>query len=257
MIGKIQKQRGLTAIFISSNQQNLGSVQKLGAANIDVLTEIVALSNWFELHIAEEKVFKTKDGLIKYIRDFNDDVFSRNTINLKSAIEFYTNINMALLDLMASRISVPEHDRLLVALDALLRATDAVGVQRALGSAYWSNCEFEGSIIEFTSLQSKEETYLNQLFRYYELSEQKYADGLRALQPLDSLIKEYATNMTNPAYAETCLQIPPDDRYDISDHWFDNISTYMTHLNKVQVSLVDVLLDQINNTMNKAKVEVY
>ena len=258
LIGSLQAQRGLTAVFISSNQTNLESAQKLSIANSKTLTEIVDLSNWFELHIPKQQVtFKNKDGLLNHIKEFNIDVFTTKTVSLEESIYFYTQINQAILDLMAVRISVPEHDRILVALDALLRAADAVGIQRALGAAYWSNCRFpDGNILWFTNLRSENQTYLEQLFRYHEASVHAYNRGLRELDPLEALLKSYSANMSNPEYAQTCLKIPLQERYDISLLYFDNMTTYMGLLSNVRQSLVNKLLEEIDKTMNKANVEV-
>ena len=125
-------------MYLSSNKTNRDAGQKLTAAHGKTSASIVSLSNWFELHIIQNVFLKTKDDLLNYIQKFNTDVFMvKEPISLREAIKFYTDIDLALLDQMASRISVPEHDRLLVALYALLRASDAVGIQRALGAAYW------------------------------------------------------------------------------------------------------------------------
>ena len=246
-------------MYLSSNKTNTNAGQKLTAAHGKTSVSIVSLANWFELHIPTQKVIlKTKDELLNYIQKFNTDVFVvKEPLPLREAIEFYTDIDLALLDQMASRISVPEHDRLLVALYALLRASDAVGIQRALGAAYWSNCQFpQGDILWFTSLQSEDKTYLDQLFRYHEESMQTYETGLRALDPLESLLASVSANMSNPSYSEICKEMPLDERYHRSFIWFENVTDYMRHLGTVKVSLVNVLLEELDDIMSKAQTEV-
>ena len=246
-------------MYLSSNKTNRDAGQELTAAHGKTSVSIVSLSNWFELHIpAQKTTLKTRDDLLNYIQKFNTDVFVvKEPLALREAIEFYTDIDLALLDQMASRISVPEHDRLLVALYALLRASDAVGIQRALGAAYWSNCQFpQGDVLWFTSLQSEDKTYLDQLFRYHEESMQTYETGLRALDPLESLLASVSADMSNPSYQQICKEMPLDERYHRSFMWFENVTDYMRHLGTVKVSLVDVLLEELDDTMSKAQTEV-
>ena len=258
LIGNIQVQRGYTAMYLSSNKTNRDAGQKLTAAHGKTSVSIVSLSNWFELHIIQNVFLKTKDDLLNYIQKFNTDVFVvKEPMSLREAIKFYTDIDLALLDQMASRISVPEHDRLLVALYALLRASDAVGIQRALGAAYWSNCQFpQGDVLWFTSLQSEDKTYLDQLFRYHQESMQTYETGLRALDPLESLLISVSADMSSPSYQDICKEMPLDERYHRSFMWFENVTDYMRHLGTVKVSLVNVLLEALDETMSKAQTEV-
>ena len=58
------------------------------------------------------------------------------TFSLDYNIKFYTNITIGLLDMCSKQISAQDMDRLLVAYDVVMRAVDAVGIQRALGSRY-------------------------------------------------------------------------------------------------------------------------
>ena len=55
-------------------------------------------------------------------------------ITFEQNILFYTEVNIALLDMCAKETSAPKIDRLLVEFDAILRAGDAAGIQRAMGS---------------------------------------------------------------------------------------------------------------------------
>ena len=60
-------------------------------------------------------------------------------------LDFYTKINNAMMDEAASYIVLPEKGdiwSLVVAAGSLLRAADAIGIQRALGSTFFTTCGY-------------------------------------------------------------------------------------------------------------------
>ncbi len=257
LVGRFQIERGLTAMFLSSNKTNMDAQSRVLEARDITLSHIVGLSSWNPLHIPSAKrTLSTRDVFLLYVTEYRKRVMAE-VITLEENIEFYTEIDMAFLDMVAKTISVPQHDRLLIALDALLRASDDVGIQRALGSSYWSPCQFPPSRpLWFSNLDAQANAYLSQVFRYHEPSKETFTTGLRARDPVEEILYSVAEKMKDPNYVSTCQQLPLQERFDRGGWWFDNVTIYMQNLAEVRVALVNDLLSQLEGTMNAARNEV-
>ena len=245
-------------MYLSSNKLNKEAEKKVLNARSVTTSHISRLSKWLTLKIPSANVTHfTKESFAYYVSTYRVKVLV-DDVSLEENIAFYTDIDIAFLDLVASEISVPLHDRLLIALDALLRASDSVGIQRALGSSYWTPCEFPRSKPQwFPDLVSESNTYLDQVFRFHEPSLQTYTTNLRAQDPLEALLDEISSNMINPEYAAECSMMTLQERYERSSWWFDNVTIYMTKtLGPVRNALKDDLHLQLERTMKEAKDEV-
>ena len=246
-------------MYLSSKKQNKNAEQRvIGARTLSSL-HIDRLSKWLPLTIPSANVtHPDKESFEKYVESYRIKVLIED-VGLVENIGFYTDINIAFLDLVASEISVPLHDRLLIALDALLRAADSVGIQRALGSSYWTPCQFPPSKPQwFPNLVSEANTYLDQVFRFHSASFQTYTTNLEAQHPLESRLNEIAENMISPEYATICRAMPLTERYNRSSWWFDNVTIYMTQaLSPVRNALKDDLVVQLKRTMDESRDEVY
>lgn len=245
-------------MYLSSNKLNKDAEKKVLDARSVTSSHISRLSNWLTLKIPSANVTHfTKESFTDYVSMYREKVFD-DDVSLEENIAFYTDIDIAFLDLVASEISVPLHDRLLIALDALLRAADSVGIQRALGSSYWSPCGFPRSNPQwFPDLVSQANTYLGQVFRFHKASLKTYTTSLRAQDPLEALLNEISADMVNPEYTAVCSMMSIQERYQRSSWWFDNVTIYMTKaLSPVRNALKDDLLVQLGLTMEEAKDEV-
>ena len=245
-------------MYLSSQKTNREAERKLRNAKSITSSYIARLSKWYELRIPDVNVtLKTMGSFVIYLENYRVKVLVKN-VSLEENVEFYTNIDTAFLDLVANVISVPLHDRLLIALDALLRASDDIGIQRALGSSYWSPCEFPRSQpLWFLNLRSQANTYLDHTFRFHKPSLKTYTARLRALDPLEEMLDDESANMIDPAYASVCKNMTLQERFDRSGWWFDNMTMYMDKaLGSVRAALIDDLLLRVRLSMEDAEEKV-
>ncbi len=256
LVGKLQVERGLTAMYLSSNKTNLIAYGKLLSARLTTDDHISKLGEWTELTIqSTNTTLHSNYELKEYIRKYRIQVELFPT-SLVENIQFYTELNLELLDVSAESIHVDSQDRYLVAFDALLRAGDAVGIDRALGSSYWALCGFSTStLIWFQDLQSKTDIFLHQLFQYHTQSRYTYDSGLKLLHPLEEILANVSSNIQDLSYPEECKQLTTDHRYNRAIWWFDNMTIYMNHLAKVRDELVEDLNNGVNDMLSSAKVE--
>ena len=242
-------------MYLSSNKANKDAERKLLLARSVTSTHISLLSKWYVLRIPDSNVTLETLGLLAgYVNSFGVKILVQN-VSLEENIGFYTKIIVSFLDVVANVISVPRHDRLLIALDSLLRASDNLGIQRALGSSYWSPCEFPRSKpLWFSNLVSQSGAYLEQSFRFHEPSFKIYTANLQALHPLPEMLKNGSDNMLNPEYASECRNMTIAERFEMGALWFDNMTTYMNKaLNPVKKALIEDLLLQLRRTSKETK----
>lgn len=90
-------------------------------------------------------------------------------MSLGHNIRFYTNLTLGLLDAMVQGVQLPQKGEVwmkYVAFTSILRAHDAVGIQRALGSSYYAACGLtEEHTLWFKELDTQSATLLQQAFR--------------------------------------------------------------------------------------------
>ncbi len=256
LVGTLQIERGLTAMYLSSNKTNLIAYEKLNDARLKTDTHINMLNEWAYLTLPTANTTLTsRDQLTEYIRNYRSLV-KEDPVSLLDNINFYTELDLKFLDVSAESIHVDSQDRYLVAFYSLLRAGDAAGIQRALGSSYWAPCHFSHStLVLFQDLRSQTNTFLHQLFQYHIPSISHYNSGLQQLHPLQEILATVLTNMLDQSYPEECKQFTVENRYKRAVWWFDNMTIYIEHLNHVKKELVEDLNDGVNEMLSSAKQE--
>ncbi len=254
LVGRLQIERGLTAIYLSSNKTNSLAFKKLTAARLITDDHINMLKTWSDMTLRSTNTsLLSSRELRDYISNYRKQV-AVHPLSLEKNINFYTELNIEFLDISAMSIHVESQDRYLVAFDSLLRAGDAAGIQRALGSSYWAPCKFSPSNFNwFQDLQSQANTYLHQLFQYHIPSKTNYITGLNKLEPLEDILLTVAGNMLDHSYNDECKEFTRENRYQRAVWWFDNMTIYINHLDTVRNELVNDLNDGVKDMLSSAK----
>ncbi len=256
LVGRLQIERGLTAMYLSSNKTNSLAFKKLTAARLKTDDHVKMLNDWLDLTLrSTNTTLKSTGELGDYIMRHRFQV-AVHPMSFEENINFYTELNIEFLDVSAKSIHVESQDRYLVAFDSLLRAGDAAGIQRALGSSYWAPCRFSPSNFRwFQDLNAHVQTFLQQLFQYHTPSRTNYIDGLKLLDPLENTLLTVSNNMLTHSYSDKCMLFIIDNRYQRAVWWFDNMTKYINHLAKVRNELVDDLNEGVNDMLTSAKQE--
>ncbi len=256
LVGKLQIERGLTAMYLSSNKTNTLAHAKLTANRLLTDEHITMLKGWYDLRLSRTNTtLKSSDELREYIKNHRKQV-AEHPMSLEKNILFYTELNIEFLDVSAKSIHVESQDRYLVAFDSLLRAGDAAGIQRALGSSYWAPCGFSPSNFRwFQDLNAQATTFLQQLFQYHTQSQTNYVSGLKQLDPLEETLLHVSNNMLDHSYRDECKQFIIENRFERAVWWFDNMTQYMKHLGKVRDVLVLDLFKGVNDMLSSAQRE--
>ena len=97
-------------------------------------------------------------------------ILFQTSVGVKENIDFYTNITNAFMDWADASIRLPEKGsmwQMLVASSAMLRVSDAVGIQRALGATFNIDCDYDMmNMFWFINLDGHVEALLQTVFKY-------------------------------------------------------------------------------------------
>jgi len=181
LLHEIQKERGMSAIFLSSNgtkvkeslsiQRNLTNKAIDKFLNFSSTIDFNTYSNDFN-----GRVVKTIN-LIKDIDILREKIDSLS-ISTKDAIIKYTNKNNHLLSLVSSCVKfnkISNVTKNLTSYDAFLHAKEKSGIERAVGASILTKDRFgDDEYIKFINLISSQKQYFNTFRDYASSSDLKY-----------------------------------------------------------------------------------
>ena len=178
-----------------------------------------------------------------------------NEATIESTIHFYTEINMALLIWISASIDLPSKScpwRLVAASQALLGASDSTGIQRALGSTFFTTCFYQPNTAQwFTSLEGQTSAMLRTGFNFNVESQRMYNTILNEKKSLMHNISHMKTLMSTPQYNQTCLALPDIKRFANSEGWFKSLTVYLTDLKFIRTTLNNDLLAVLARTSSE------
>ena len=242
----LQVERGLTAMYLTSNRSNEEALRKLSQARIRTDKQTATFPFTIDISLTSLNVsIRSTEGLEVLIsnhrRAVDEDV---PVMYFLDNIVFYTEIIKILLDQSSTEIEEPIEDRRLVAFNSLLRVQDASGIKRALGSTYYSLCGYVNDW--FSELNTMATTYKGILFRYYEPANAYYTNAMKDIQPVGEVLNDTGSKMMEESYAQWCQSLPIQYRYELNIQWFDNMTIYISILN----GLLQTLSDDIRNDIH-------
>lgn len=237
----------MSVVFVNSGESN--SLFKLGTLWSSTDSQIMALTLWLPPQFIEGYEFLTKKSFIEHLNTRRQNISNR-AISYEDVIKFYTEITTAILNHADSELYLPERGRLwrhVVATSALVRASDCIGIQRALGSVFYIVCNYTTFHFNlFQSLEGQASTLIELSFNFYNKSKKLYQSMFSGTY-LQRQITELKTNLVSMFYNhELCFNQSVETRYQYSDHWFKNITVYIDVLHDLRTQIADDFLTQLN-----------
>ncbi|XP_077982400.1 uncharacterized protein LOC144437349 [Glandiceps talaboti] len=261
VVDNLQKERGLSAMYLSSNKTTLTARERLQSLYPDTDAKIMAMPAWSpgQLLIGEENVdIRTKFGLLNFIDIYRHVVQDEHTdMRFEQIIKYYTNINEALMVLAVTRLVNIQDGRLwplLVAKISILTATDYIGISRALGSTYYAGCSLTQEnrhwIIEG---DSRGKMLMADAFRYQPSVKDMYYSLLNDEYPLNETLNDMAQEIylnKNP-----CEKYGRENSLLMADYWFQNTTLHINILTQLQTETRDMINKQLGEMVQNAKTE--
>ena len=158
---------------------------------------------------------------------------------------------MALLGWISRSVELPSATcawRQVATSHALLGASDAIGIQRALGATFFTMCSFkEDQWTWFTSLEGQGLAMRMTGFNFSPDSKTMYDNLLSKSKDLMANISQMISDMSSEQYRKTCLTYSDSTRFSNSAFWFQSITAYLVILKDVRSTLNDNLIALLDN----------
>jgi len=242
LIHETQKERGASAGFLGSKgvkfteivpAQRLLTIQR----NSELETYIKTLDlNSFSSELQQEiAAFRDDMGRIDLIRSQIDSL----SISVKDEVDYYTNMNAKILNVVALTAKLALSPELVKSLDAytnFLKSKERAGVERAVMSATFSANKFaEGMFSRFITLMAEQNAYMDSFLSMATKSSKEY----------------YTSKMNAPSVSQVNqMREIAKDKANLGNFEIDSVVWFQTITKKINLlKAVDDELAAQNSTL--------
>ena len=262
IVNVLQIERGTTAMFMSSNVSNVGEIENVQRAREKTDRSRITVPSDMEMNFGNNS--RNATDLTYIINNLRKDV-DQNKLSIKTMISRYTTLNHKLLDLSISSVDLPTLGmpwRTIVSINTLSRASDSIGIQRALGSTFFVTCGFNRETeLWFMELETELQTYVELSFFYYPHGEAMYEKELDKTDDVLDRISNIKSTMfgNNSNFVIKCNSLNKTERLASGTCWFREVTLFIEILRKVReeagVKMLETLEDLLHDS--KKKVAMY
>ncbi len=236
LITNFQVERGTSAAYISSNGTNLLAYERLIQVRKQTDQAFAAVKSWPEPNFLKNYDFPTPISFHNYLNDYRSQVRGIQ-MSVDYNIEFYTNITFAFMDWGDKSIILPDTGTIwakLVAVSSMLKASDAIGIKRALGSTFFTLCGYSMANLKwFVSLGGEFDSLLRVAFTYHQTSQNIYELKYVGSNLEEDILRneEY---MTSEYYKNMCILNSDELRFNSSKVWFSELTKLIVLLKSIR-----------------------
>lgn len=255
LIHEQQIERGMSVGFLASSGTRLGDALREQRFKADVQREaFLAIANAAEDLELDDRSKVMLDSLLQEIARTMDvrSAIDRIELTRPEAVRFFTSINIGLIDMiagMAANTSNPLVAKQLIVYSALMYGKDDMGIERALGTAAFTDGAYTPLLREALSLRIA--------------SEEKSLSFFRTLAPDDLRMQFDAANDTQ--VAKTVLDMRnvalSGDLSEIAlispSEWFATITSKIEDIRKIDIASVQSLATLLETERNKIQGFLY
>lgn len=248
LLHETQRERGLTAFALSTNQANYKT--KLQEERKLVDQGLLELKNFLQISKEKRERNLCVQNSIELTRNFEELASMRQKadekkISADEAIEFYsTTINAKAIKTIESAIHISKNDKMTKTLNSyinLLKAKEKAGLERVLITTVLNLGHFKsGEFEQFVKLVADQGAYFDafeatasgDVLRLYNAAKEE-----KILVEFDNLRKQLSDQYDNPS-----IDIA-------SDHWFNLASQRIDLLKYLEEKQVELMLAKIKETI--------
>ena len=256
LVHRLQVERDMSVLYLSE----LGPETRtfLLAEYINTDRTIDRLSYWpGDLDISNGAMFLSKSNFRNYLAGHRQ-ILSRDRFSIQDEIDFYSRIIDTTIYWLYNTITESKFSlvwKILVSYQKLASAKENVGVERALGTLFYSRGGFE--------YHSYFETYNKRLhsFRAHMKTAGMYSEFVRQIYNVGLREQNNGTNITSIIEGfRTEIQTSVENTSSIdiakSRYWFDNMTIYLDTLLDIQtqmaqkvINILDVAIDDLTTDL--------
>ena len=256
LIGSLQEERGITTMYLSTESPSTTLVAKMVHIQDNVVMSMTKIATWNVLTVNNVVMMSTND-LHRYVATHRLSLMVKN-ITFSYNIDFYTNVTLALLEAVTDGIELPAEGDLwktFVAFDSILRASDACGIQRALGGVFFSMGGLSDEyILHFIRLDDGLDLFLKQCFRYNRLVNAMYLSGFAEMESVMlSMASIKSRIMQIGRMAANSTPVVDQRDVEMGIEWFDDITKYIALLTKLRIELMTDVMAELAAAMSRVR----
>lgn len=252
LVHELQKERGATAIYISSKGSKFKS-ELLAQRQYTDKAKVKLNNQLAEFVTTNTKIKTITQQIISNLADLDSIRSDTDTLSIKSnkALAYYTGQNKLQISLtsLLSTLSPVEIVTNTIAYYSFLEAKELAGIERAIVSGGFAKDTFnQKSYQKFTTLVALQSSYLRQFInKASPESVEAYKNTLSNKAVIEvNRLREVATS--------TGLYGPFDVDATV---WFENATQRINLLKSIEDLLVDEINEKIVISLNKAKSDVF
>ncbi|XP_070576329.1 uncharacterized protein [Ptychodera flava] len=265
-VSNLQKERGLSAMYLSSNESADFVLVQLKKLYRETDNTVTAISPWpaegFPLHGSEvlpDVALQTNKQLAGILQNHREAVQSNHTrVSVEYNIKYYTDINKALMEKSSSKLVQVQDGRLwplLVAKASLLKTSDFFGIVRALGASYYAGCSLStDKQVWLVEVESRGELMLEEAFRFDSFLVENYNALFAEQYPLNETLRGMKQEIfTNE---DPCVKYGADSSLLMADYWFYNVTKYIDILSAMRNNVSELISQELGRVVTVAQTEL-
>ncbi|XP_064641408.1 uncharacterized protein LOC135496178 [Lineus longissimus] len=252
----LQIERGMTAMFLSSKGTNKAAYGRMLDQQLATDDSIEKITAWPEVGInVNNQVINSSNDLRASLQLYRNRVLSAD-IPFEYNIRFYTNVTHALMLHSELRHEMPSSYtvwKYMLANSAILRVSDVVGIQRALGSTFFTLCKFNpANFVWFMSLDGEKLAYFETAFLYCRECKEMYSSAADEKRKLLLEIETKKSLIGDEAWQENCTKYDAVTIFSNSQAWFEDVTDYISILVKVRLHARDLTIAALGDIAKSA-----
>ncbi len=258
LVTNFQIERGMSAAYISSNGSHQLAYDRMVQYRKQTDQAFAALTSWPEPNFLKTHYFPTPISFHNYLNDYRSQVMGVH-MSVEYNIEFYNNITLGFMEWGDKSIILPDTGTIwakLVAVSSMLKASDAVGIKRALGSTFFTLC---GSTMDqlkwFISLGGEFVSLLRVAFTYHPKSQKIYKQMyIGSNLESDILLNEQVIGSEN--YYNICLTNIDELKFNNSKVWFNDLTELIVLLKGIRDEITTEINMELKALIKSTDIEV-
>ncbi|CAC5399982.1 Guanylate cyclase 32E,Guanylate cyclase soluble subunit beta-2,Receptor-type guanylate cyclase gcy-19,Retinal guanylyl cyclase 2,Heat-stable enterotoxin receptor,Olfactory guanylyl cyclase GC-D,Atrial natriuretic peptide receptor 2,Receptor-type guanylate cyclase gcy-9,Receptor-type guanylate cyclase Gyc76C,Soluble guanylate cyclase 89Da,Receptor-type guanylate cyclase gcy-18,Receptor-type guanylate cyclase gcy-28,Guanylyl cyclase, membrane,Speract receptor,Receptor-type guanylate cyclase gcy-29,Receptor-t len=230
LIQHLQRERGMSTSFIGTSNFSAAILAQLHIRRQETNT---SLSNvkWPYIGIFVRNSYWTVDDLLSSLADHRRRVENRS-INIIYNLDYYTTITHALLKYIVQSVTPSDNaavQQMVVACEALLSLTDDKGIQRALGTTFFTSCGWQSTEIEtyYMTLHGRSSAFLDTAINHHGNIETQLTEKMQNSAYLSNFVDKYYSFQLFKDYENICTTMSQSERETKSIEWFSNMTIFI------------------------------
>lgn len=246
LVHELQKERGMTAVFIGSQGKRFANQLNTQRTTTDLKIAHRA-RYWQDNAFKQEEIRQLNDAINQTLNQLDDIRQQVNTkeITLAQALAYYTNLNAELLSLSGINAEISSDattTKETIAYYNFLQATERAGIERAiLSNAFAKGQLTDEMLVKFITLVTEQDTYFANFSTFASVKNKAFFS-----QQLNSpSIKEVVRLRHIAATQRSQLEVNPE-------YWFKQSTARIEQLSKIERRLGVELLELAKSTKDSA-----